>query len=81
MLSSRVYLISKWGDVALGLSTGVFAYYLYERKLHRTDEDSLVGLIKWKLDQRQHLAAAQARIQAQDDNEKREWEQAIKNAK
>ncbi|GAA6012307.1 hypothetical protein JCM11491_007088 [Sporobolomyces phaffii] len=56
-IPSRIYLISKWGDVALGLSTGVFAYYLYEKKSHRTPDDSLVGLVRWKLDQRARLAS------------------------
>ncbi|GAA5878735.1 hypothetical protein JCM16303_007164 [Sporobolomyces ruberrimus] len=48
---SRIYLISKYGDVFLGLTTGVFAYYLYEKKLNRSNEDNLRGLIRWKLDQ------------------------------
>ncbi|BGP39693.1 hypothetical protein JCM10449v2_003644 [Rhodotorula kratochvilovae] len=51
----RVYLISKWGDVLLGLSTGVFAYALYERRLHRPEGERLVDLVRWKLDQRAAL--------------------------
>ncbi|BGP15946.1 hypothetical protein JCM10213_003623 [Rhodosporidiobolus nylandii] len=44
----RVYLVSKVGDVLLGFTTGVFAYYLYERKNGRAEEDKLVNLVRWK---------------------------------
>ncbi|GAA5904500.1 Nce101p [Sporobolomyces salmoneus] len=74
-IPSRIYLISKWGDVALGLSTGVFAYYLYEKKLHRTEEDSLLGLIRWKSEQRQKLKAASATADVTSGGE---WEELTK---
>ncbi|GAA5870809.1 hypothetical protein JCM1840_006810 [Sporobolomyces johnsonii] len=50
---SRVYLISKYGDVAVGIATGFLAYSLYERKTFRQDGEKLVDLVRWKWDQRQ----------------------------
>ncbi|GAA5891283.1 hypothetical protein JCM5296_006887 [Sporobolomyces johnsonii] len=50
---SRVYLISKYGDVAVGVATGFLAYSLYERKTFRQDGEKLVDLVRWKWDQRQ----------------------------
>ncbi|BGP07752.1 hypothetical protein JCM10049v2_003592 [Rhodotorula toruloides] len=59
----RVYLISKFGDVLLGLSTGVWAYYLYERRLNRPDGERLADLVRWKWakfqDQRRNRVADQ----------------------
>ncbi|GAA5841593.1 hypothetical protein JCM5353_003675 [Sporobolomyces roseus] len=52
-IPSRIYLISKTGDVLLGLGTGVFAYYLYEKKLNRSSQDTLIGMVRWKMDQRE----------------------------
>ncbi|BGP31768.1 hypothetical protein JCM10296v2_003542 [Rhodotorula toruloides] len=59
----RVYLISKLGDVLLGLSTGFWAYYLYERRLNRPDGERLADLVRWKWakfqDQRRNQVADQ----------------------
>ncbi|GAA6027549.1 hypothetical protein JCM8097_007917 [Rhodosporidiobolus ruineniae] len=49
----RVYLVSRVGDIFLGLATGVLAYGLYERKNHRAEEDKLASLVKWKWAQRE----------------------------
>ncbi|GAA5970811.1 hypothetical protein JCM11641_004463 [Rhodosporidiobolus odoratus] len=49
----RVYLVSRYGDLALGLFTGIFAYALYERKQNRPDQDKLHNLVRWKWDQRE----------------------------
>jgi hypothetical protein len=64
-----------WGDVLLGLSTGVWAYYLYERRLHRPDGERLADLVRWKLDQRARLSQASA----QADNEG--WEEIERELK
>ncbi|CEQ40220.1 SPOSA6832_01822 [Sporobolomyces salmonicolor] len=50
---SRVYLISKYGDVVVGIATGFLAYSLYERKTFRKDGEKLADLVQWKWDQRQ----------------------------
>lgn len=71
----QVYLISRWGDVLLGLSTGVWAYYLYERRLHRPDGERLADLVRWKLDQRARLSQAST----QADNEG--WEEIERELK
>ncbi|GAA5837893.1 hypothetical protein JCM3766R1_001510 [Sporobolomyces carnicolor] len=82
MFPSRVYLISKWGDVALGLSTGVFAYYWYEKKLGRTREDSLVGLVTWKAHQLRQQRDERKQRTNDDDamsaTNRDEWEQLTK---
>ncbi|GAA5825610.1 hypothetical protein JCM11251_000308 [Rhodosporidiobolus azoricus] len=59
---SRVYLVSKWGDVLVGIATGVLAYTLYERKAGRTAEDGnrLQDLVRWKMDQRERVEAVKA---------------------
>ncbi|GAA5993247.1 hypothetical protein JCM5350_007296 [Sporobolomyces pararoseus] len=75
-IPSRIYLISKWGDVALGLSTGVFAYYLYEKKLNRSRQDSLLGLLEWKSQQRDKIKKA-SMIEVEGNNAK-EWEELTK---
>ncbi|GAA6018978.1 hypothetical protein JCM8202_000623 [Rhodotorula sphaerocarpa] len=69
-----VYLVSRWGDVLLGLTTGVWAYYLYERRLHRPDGERLADLVRWKFDQRARLAQA-----AQADSEG--WEEIERELK
>ncbi|GAA5848516.1 hypothetical protein JCM9279_006588 [Rhodotorula babjevae] len=56
----RLYLISKWGDVLLGATTGIWGYWLYERRLHRPVGERLADLVRWKLDQRATLAALKA---------------------
>ncbi|GAA6051375.1 hypothetical protein JCM3770_004509 [Rhodotorula araucariae] len=63
----RVYLISKWGDVMLGLTTGVWGYYLYERRVNRPEGERLVDLVRWKLDQRAALAPKTLAGQAEQD--------------
>lgn len=65
---------NSWGDVLLGLTTGVWAYYLYERRLHRPDGERLADLVRWKFDQRARLAQA-----AQADSEG--WEEIERELK
>jgi len=57
--------LNRTGDIFLGLGTGLFAYYLYEKKLNRSSKESLLGMLKWKIDQR----------------EKRRWKQGGKEGK
>lgn len=49
-LSSARDAVCRFGDVLLGLSTGVWAYYLYERRLNRPDGERLADLVRWKWD-------------------------------
>ncbi len=48
-------------DPILGLVSGAWAYYLYESRLvargERPQDQTLVSLVKWKLDQRDKAAA------------------------
>ncbi|GAA6007854.1 hypothetical protein JCM10207_004900 [Rhodosporidiobolus poonsookiae] len=69
----RVYLISKFGDVLLGLATGVMAYGLYERRQFRAEEDKLASLVQWKWAQR----AQDKAVQAVEDEGMRELEREL----
>ncbi|GAA5966277.1 hypothetical protein JCM3765_002584 [Sporobolomyces pararoseus] len=77
-IPSRIYLISKWGDVGLGLSTGVLAYYLYEKKLNRSKQDSLIGLLEWKSQQRERTKQALIEVKGGGDGNGKEWEELTK---
>ncbi|GAA5912285.1 hypothetical protein JCM8208_001323 [Rhodotorula glutinis] len=74
----RLYLISKWGDVLLGATTGIWGYWLYERRLHRPDGERLADLVRWKLDQRATLSAnlkASAATAATSQADQDGWEE------
>jgi len=72
----------RWGDVLLGATTGIWGYWLYERRLHRPDGERLADLVRWKLDQRATLSAlktptAAATSQADQDG----WEELERELK
>ncbi|GAA5924426.1 hypothetical protein JCM3775_005376 [Rhodotorula graminis] len=71
----RLYLISKWGDVLLGATTGIWGYWLYERRLHRPDGERLADLVRWKLDQRATLAALKAPATATSQADQDGWDE------
>lgn len=68
--------LNRTGDILLGLSTGVFAYYLYEKKLNRTGQDTLSGLVAWKWDQRQLRNKSLGQDDAKEDTTS--WEELTK---
>ncbi|SCV74354.1 BQ2448_6786 [Microbotryum intermedium] len=43
-----MYLVSKTIDPFLGIFSGVWAYYVYESRLERPSEHSLLSLLRWK---------------------------------
>lgn len=48
-LTMYKYLVSRWADVAIGVTVGVSAYYLHERRINKPEGSRLNDIIsrKW----------------------------------
>ena len=68
----------RWGDILLGCSTGVWGYWLYERRLHRPEGERLADLVRWKLAQRAELAAPKTAANQADQDGWEELERELK---
>ncbi|GAA5903772.1 hypothetical protein JCM6882_003414 [Rhodosporidiobolus microsporus] len=73
----RTYLVSKWGDVLVGMFAGGLAYYQYESKAGRSAQegDRLVDLVRWKMDQRAKDKEGKEQVKAV---EQEGWEELTK---